>query len=161
MKRAILVALMAVGCLVWVVSAQAQVPKQLCLRVGSMDLYIVMAIKAFGSPISFSSAKVKFYEIHGENTEGIGSDWALPISGTGRMMGNIFHFSLTGSAVSSARLNSYHFEGTWNMTSNSGAISWSWTIPGELTDDAVGVPLSMSNCKNLSLPETPRVTEAD
>jgi len=151
MKRAILVALITIGCLVWVVSAQAQVPKQLCLHIGSGDLYIAMAIKAFGSPISFSSGKVKFYEIQGEGTEG--TSWALPISGTGRLMGDSFHFSLTGSAVSSGRLNSYHFEGTWNMISNSGTISWSWTIPGELTDDAVGVSLSMSNCKNLSLAE--------
>jgi len=155
MKRAILVALITIGCLVWTVSshAQAQAPKQLCLQIGMLDTKILMVIKPFGSPVSLSSGKVKFYAIHGEATDN--DNFAPPLSGTGHMLGDIFHFSLVGSTVASSHHNSFQFEGTWNTASETGSISWTYVVGAGSAisgGDIVGVPLSTADCRTLSLP---------
>jgi hypothetical protein len=120
-------------------------PKTLCLKMGWSAKNISMVIKNQGS-IKFGAAPAKFYSITGEI---ITDSYSFPITGTGHMYGNVFHFGLNGSYFYGLANDFYSFnlEGKWDLSQQSGICNWRtnndlWQGPE---------PLNPVSCSDLDL----------
>ena len=78
----------------------------------------VLSIKSWSGNIAISGGTIKFYAIHGEVSDG--SSYSAPVSGTGHMVGNIFHFSLTGTSMKEGRVWTYELSGFWDVVNQNG-----------------------------------------
>ncbi len=81
----------------------------------------ILSIKPFSGNIAISGGTIKFYAIHGEVSNG---SFTAPVTGTGHMEGDVFHFSLTGTSWVSGRVWTYEFEGFWNAVIQGGEAAY-------------------------------------
>jgi hypothetical protein len=159
MKKLILVVLVFVFSVssVGVAMAASRPPTKICLDWSPDILFTVLSIKSFGGNITISGEKIKFYAIHGEASNQ--SDFSVPVSGTGHMDGDIFHFSLTGSGLwVDGRLWSLLCEGFWNVLNQTGTGSYQLVVrnSGTGTADIGGynfsITLGLSDCSTTVIP---------
>lgn len=120
-------------------------PKNLCLKTGWSAQNISMVIKNQGS-IKFGAGPAKFYSINGEI---ITASYSFPITGTGHMYGNVFHFTFNGSYYYGLANDFYtfHLQGQWDLAQQSGICYWRtnndlWQGPE---------PLNAVSCSDLDL----------
>ncbi len=117
----------------------------------------VLSIKPFSGNIAISEGTTKFYAIHGELSNG--SSFSAPVSGTGHMTGNIFHFSLTGTGQdgNTGRIWTYQILGFWSAVEQKGEGGYLAGVKDESAsrmnalsaDGLVFVPL---DCKATDIP---------
>ena len=149
MKRAFITTIVLVFllCLSTGVMAASKPPKTLCLQFGSLTEHIILAMKSVGNKVTLAgNSKVTFYLVQGETTFGV------PLTGTGHMYNNTFHFSVSGSGVvSTDHHNTYFFEGMWDVSLFTGNISWT-VQPGEgAVQEILNIPLTQVDCTTLAI----------
>jgi hypothetical protein len=155
---AILVFIFSVSSVGVGMAAVSRPPTVICLKWSSSPFTAVLSIKSFGGNVAISGGKkIKFYAIHGEATNG--ADFSAPVSGSGHMDGDIFHFSLTGSSLwIDGRQWSYHFEGSWNVVNNTGTGSYQGIVKDTdtervlISDYLAAVTLQPRNCSATIIP---------
>jgi len=160
MKKLLLVTLFLIlsVSLVEVAMATSKPPAKLCLHWSPQNFYSVLSIKSFGGNVTiFGEEKIKYYAIHGEATNQ--GSFSAPVSGTGHMDGDIFHFSLTGSAEwTDGRVWSYHIEGFWNVVNNTGTGSYQAVVRNTGTGTAdigeynFAITLGLWDCLTIVVP---------
>ncbi len=94
--------------------AAAKPPKSLCF-LGLSATYNLATKK--GGTIQGSEGKVAFYTIQGTIQSG---SLLIPISGSGHMEGDVFHFSYDGTYHSGIEQAFTHEEGRWDVVNDAG-----------------------------------------
>ena len=116
----------------------------------------VLSIKPWSGNIAISGGTIKFYAIHGEVSNG--SSLSAPVSGTGHMEGNIFHFSLTGTSLVSGRVWTYEFEGFWDVVNKIGEGVYLAGVKDTSASDmnalsSTNLVLGSGDCKTTVIPQ--------
>jgi len=114
----------------------------------------VLSIKPWSGDIAISGGKIKFYAIHGEVL--VDSDSA-PVSGTGHMQDNIFHFSFTGT-FHLGRVWTYEFVGFWDVVSKTGYGAYLAGVKDQSASDmnalsSIDEEFVSGNCKTTVIPQ--------
>lgn len=115
----------------------------------------VLSIKPWSGNIAISGGTIKFYAIHGEVSDG---SYSAPVSGTGHMEGNIFHFSLTGTSLWSGRVWTYEFEGFWDAVNKTGTGAYLAGVKDASASDmnalsSTNLVLVSGDCKTTVIPQ--------
>lgn len=122
-------------------------PNSICLNWVGTSAVTTMAIKAFGGNLMMSDGATKFYAIHGEHLGTV----PFPLTGTGHMKGDVFHFAFTAIAYSGSEMVVADLEGTWNVVTKTGSMQYS-ALQGSTVftgaSDLDDVP-----CSGVSLPK--------
>ena len=114
----------------------------------------VLSIKPWSGDIAISGGKIKFYAIHGEVSVG---SYSAPVSGTGHMQDNIFHFSFSGT-LSSGRIWTYEFVGFWDVVDKIGEGSYLAGVKDQSASDMNALSSTdevfvSGNCKTTVIPQ--------
>ncbi len=114
----------------------------------------VLSIKSFSGDIAIYGGKIKFYAIHGELSVG---SYSAPVSGTGHMEGNIFHFSFAGTLFS-GRVWTYEFVGFWDVVNKIGEGSYLAGVKDQSASDMNALSshdeqFVSGNCKTTVIPQ--------
>ena len=114
----------------------------------------VLSIKPWSGDIAISGGKIKFYAIHGEVLVG---SYSAPVSGTGHMQDNIFHFSFSGT-LSSGRIWTYEFVGFWDVVDKIGEGSYLAGVKDQSASDMNALSSTdevfvSGNCKTIVIPQ--------
>ena len=110
------VAVMAAGLAV----AGPKAPKALCLHLSApaMPDHIILSIQPVGGSIRLSEGTIKFYSIHGEYCT---DSYSIPLTGTGHLNGNVFHFDLRGTDRGAAWQEAI-FNATYDVTTDTSVV---------------------------------------
>ncbi len=127
-----------------------------CLSWTMGSFKTVLSIKPWSGNIAVFGEKIKYYAIHGELSNGF--DFSAPLTGTGHLDGNIFHFSLISVGQYAGFLDTVHFEGYWDVVSQTGNGMYNITY----TDDSSTVrggyrpnmELAPSDCSQIPIVES-------
>jgi hypothetical protein len=132
MKRWLMVLMAAVLSLCVVGSALAAgVPKTLCYSFNGGAEQSLLLIKSAGS-IKTAGGTIKYYSISGTHFNHKGSGGTLrsfPVTGSGYLLGTLFHFTYTGmNSLSVAPYYGFHTEGRISNVSDLtiGDVSWGY-----------------------------------
>jgi hypothetical protein len=151
MKRIIVMAAVAIAALTLAGSASAvpKPPRTACLQFGPANASILV-IKPFGKAIT-SAGPTKIYALYGEYLDVAGG--SRPLSGSGHMVGNIFHFGFTAASVFGfPGLPAFTWEGRYDVTTGIGAAEASYYGGGLAGSQSPTLGIVTVDCSTAPLP---------
>jgi len=159
MKR-LFIGLMVLGlglCLaVGASAAKGTVPKQLCLfnNLGGIDqlptagtVNVLSLAPKMSGTIKLANGPVKYYNITGEVT---GATYTFPVAGSGRLLGSIFHFTITGFVYLSGWTIPYEYqaEGFYTLGAASATVTFHYVEKNYATNWT----FTVIDCSTVALP---------
>jgi hypothetical protein len=137
MKRVFIGLMVLVLCLAGsALAATPRPPKSLIAQLSGHppDYCLILAIKKTAS-VKLGSGAQNIYAINGEWLRGPASN-SIPVTGTGHMAADQFHFSLTGSDLfpytDGSQLLTFNAQGFWDVALQTGSIVRAYTYYSQL-----------------------------
>jgi hypothetical protein len=129
-------------------------PQSLCLNVPNRTMLFNIVTKPGGSMKISGNQTVKFYDIQGNTSDG---PISAPITGTGYMNGDIFHFNCTAVLYANPETISISGDAYFNVTNGTGDMYLLRFSTGGILP--LNVQLQAVPCSSVTIPNSEPTSE--